>query len=111
MNTRDIDASITELVASNIRATSAPFNAATARYTVIRDGRCLNLPVAELTRDELTLIAVISGFAGATSGAVAELMEAQQYPLLRALLPEIVCQVIGSLDAGVRRTRTIREVK
>ena len=101
---------ITEVVATNIRATSAPFNAATARYTVIRDGRCVNLPVAELTRDELTLVAVISGFAGATSDAVAELLEAQQYPLLCALLPEIVCQVIRNLDAEVRRHRVVREV-
>ena len=95
-------ANVIEMMAANILETSAPFNAETARYTVIRHGRCISLPVAELTRDELDFVDVISLYAEALTSDPAGMLEAAEHTLhLGPILPEVLRQVASSLYAEV----------
>jgi hypothetical protein len=106
MNTKNL---IAELVENNIRATRSPFNSST-RYTVIRDGCCVELPPSDLTDEELALVEVIAEFAGATELAVAKLLRARHLEILRDLLVEVFTLMIGHLEVAIRRTLTSRGV-
>lgn len=106
MNTKNL---IAELVENNIRVTRSPFNSWT-RYTVIRDGCCVELPPSDLTDEELVLVEVIAEFAGATELAVAKLLRAGHLEILRDLLVEVFTLKISDVGVAMRRVLTSRGV-